>query len=151
MNDEVADGLESFISGSCERYTPVETAAITDEVEEALEKTRKALSVRWPLAQDATGNVLQVIAEKPLPVLQPGVTVDVASMGGRWTPWPPNAMRVSSGTIRDWERSDFVQVRATLGDRACAWLQVAPCTPPPDEKRDHGLIAHYLDPHTFLW
>src|SRR3954451_18226656 len=45
----------------------------------------------------------------------------------------------------------FVQVRVRLGDMVRAWLQVAPCEPPPDEKRDHGLIAQYLDPNTFLW
>jgi hypothetical protein len=33
----------------------------------------------------------------------------------------------------------------------CAWLQIAPCEPPPDEERDHALIAQYLDPRTFLW
>jgi hypothetical protein len=32
----------------------------------------------------------------------------------------------------------------------CAWLQIAPCDPPPDEDRDRALIAQYLDPHTFL-
>ena len=32
----------------------------------------------------------------------------------------------------------------------CAWLQIAPCDPPPDEERDHALIAQYLDPRTFL-
>jgi len=42
-------------------------------------------------------------------------------------------------------------MRVRLGDIVCGWLQVAPCDPPPDEKRDHGLIAQYLDPHTFLW
>jgi len=32
----------------------------------------------------------------------------------------------------------------------CAWLQLAPCDPPPDEERDRALIAQYLDPRTFL-
>ncbi len=32
----------------------------------------------------------------------------------------------------------------------CAWVQIAPCDLPPDEQRDHALIAQYLDAHTFL-
>src|SRR5204863_3999862 len=104
VNEEVADGLETFISGSCERYTPVETAAMTDEVEEALEKARKALSARWPLEQDATGELLQIIAAKLLPALEPGVAVEVSAMGGQWTVWPQDTMSVSAGRLRDWER-----------------------------------------------
>ena len=34
----------------------------------------------------------------------------------------------------------------------CAWVQVAPCDPPPDDARDTGLISQYLNPNTFmLW
>jgi len=51
---------------------------------------------------------------------------------------------------REREGTNFVQVRGRLGDMACSWLQVAPCDPALDEKRDHGLIAQYLDPSTFL-
>ena len=32
-----------------------------------------------------------------------------------------------------------------------AWLQIASCDPPPEEARDHAIIAQYLDPRTFLW
>ena len=59
--------------------------------------------------------------------------------------------RLIAEGIEAWERTDFVQIRVRLDDMVCAWLQIAPCDPPPDEKRDHGLIAQYLDPHTFLW
>jgi hypothetical protein len=33
----------------------------------------------------------------------------------------------------------------------CAWVQVAPCDPPPDDARDTGLISQYLNPTTFMW
>ena len=33
----------------------------------------------------------------------------------------------------------------------CAWVQIAPCDPPPDNARDTGLIAQYLNPNTFMW
>jgi hypothetical protein len=71
-------------------------------------------------------------------------------MGAAWKLWPLDADCVSLATGREWENTDFVQVRVRLRDMACAWLQIAPCDPPPDEKRDHDLIAQYLDPRTFL-
>jgi hypothetical protein len=73
-------------------------------------------------------------------------------MGGAWKMWPPYADRVLLARVKEWERTDFVQVRVKLGDMVCAWVQVAPCDPPPDDERDTGLISQYLNPHSFmLW
>jgi hypothetical protein len=150
VNQEVAEGIEAFVS-TCERYTPVVTEPKDDKDEQALEKARKALSGRWPLRQAIHDGVLEIVATAPPPITNPDITVDVAAMGGAWKQWPADAYRLSVATVKEWERTDFVQIRVRLGDMVCAWLQVAPCEPPPDEKRDHGLIAQYLDPHTFLW
>jgi hypothetical protein len=150
VNQEVAEGIEAFVN-TCERHTPVLMEAKEDEVEQALEKARKALSGRWPLRQIVRDGALEIAASAPPPITNPDIAVDVAAMGGAWKQWPPEDDRVSVATLREWERTDFVQIRVRLGDIVCAWLQVAPCDPPPDEKRDHGLIAQYLDPHTFLW
>jgi hypothetical protein len=33
----------------------------------------------------------------------------------------------------------------------CAWAQIPPCDPPPDDARDTGLISQYLNPNAFMW
>jgi hypothetical protein len=150
IDHEVAAGIEAFVD-TCERCTPASTAAKVDEVEKALENARKALSGRWSLRQLIRDGALDIVASAPPPITNPDIAVEVATMGGDWKTWPPDADRVLLSRLREWERTDFVQIRVRLGDMVGAWLQIAPCDPPPDEKRDHGLIAQYLDPHTFLW
>jgi hypothetical protein len=149
VNQEIADGIEGFVE-TCERYTPVATATEVDPVEEALEAARKALSGRWTLRQIIRDGVMEIIASTAPPVPNPDVKMEIAPMGGAWKCWPRAADRIEIGSVREWERTNFVQIRVKLGEMACAWLQVAVCDPAPDDKRDHGVIAQYLDPNTFL-
>ena len=149
VNQEVAEGIEAFVE-TCERCTPVLTKAQDDPVEEALENARKALSGRWFIRQIIRESVLEIAASSPPPISNPDIELEVAAMCGAWKDWPRDAESVLVGTLREGERTDFVQIRVRLGEMVCAWLQVAPCDPPPDAKRDHCLIAQYLDPNTFL-
>ena len=150
VNPEVADGIKAFVD-TCERYTPVVKEPKDDKDEQALEKARKALSGGWPLRQLIGDGIVEIVASAPPLITNPDIIVEVAPMGAAWKRWPPNADRLSVSTVRHWERTDFVQIRVRLANMVCAWLQVAPCDPPPDDKRDHALIAQYLDPHSFLW
>jgi hypothetical protein len=150
VNEEVADGIEAFVN-MCERYTPAAIGPALDEAERDLENARKALSWQWGLRQFLRDGLLEICATGPPPIINPKIAVDVAAMGGPWKTWPRGADRVLLGNLREWERTDFVQVRVRLGERCFGWLQLAPCEPRPDERRDQGLIAQYLDPHAFLW
>jgi hypothetical protein len=149
ISQAVGEGIEAFVD-TCERYTPVLMEPTEDKQEQELENARKALSGRWSVRQCLRDGALEIVGSAPPPILNLRITLDVAAMGGAWKTWPPNADRVSISNMREWERTDFIQMRVRLGDIVCGWLQVAPCDPPPDEQRDHGLIAQYLDPHTFL-
>jgi hypothetical protein len=93
---------------------------------------------------------LEIVASSLPPIFDPDIAIEIAVIGGAWKGWPRDADRVLIGTVREGERSNFVQIRVRLGDMVCAWLQVAPCDPPPDENRDQRLIAQYLDANTFL-
>src|SRR6185312_8819124 len=79
VNQEVADGIEAFVD-TCERYTPIVVEAKEDEVEQALEKARKALSGRWSLRQIIVDGALQIVASTPPPIADPGIAVEVAAM-----------------------------------------------------------------------
>lgn len=150
VNLEVAEGVEAFVE-TCERCVPVLTQPKQDEDELALEKARKALSGKWPLRQLIDDGELHVAATSPPPISDPQMSVEVAAMGGAWKSWPAGADRVSLGRVREWERTDFVQVRVRLHDMVCAWVEVAPCVPSPDDARDTGLISQYLNPNAFMW
>jgi hypothetical protein len=150
VNQEVAEGIEAFVD-TCERCVPAVTEPKQDEDELALEKARKALSGKWTLRQLIDGGELHLAATSPPPISDPQMSVEVAAMGGAWKTWPAGADRVSLGRLREWERTDFVQVRVRLRDMVCAWVEVAPCDPPPDDARDTGLISQYLNPNAFMW
>jgi hypothetical protein len=147
---DTADGIEEFVA-TCDRFNPNTTTPKTDDDEEALEQARKLLSSRWPLRQRIGEHELEINASTPPPITDPTIELEVAVLGGPWTSWPHDADHILLPAQRQWQRSDFLQIRVVRGDRMCAWLQIAPCDPPPDEQRDHALIAQYLDPHTFLW
>lgn len=147
---DTADGIEEFVA-TCERFNPNTAPPKTDEDEEALERARKLLSGRWPLRQRISEDELEIRASAPPPLADSTIELQVATLGGPWDVWPRNAERILLPGLRRWQRSDFVQVRVIRGERMCAWLQIAPCDPPPDEDRDRALIAQYLDPRTFLW
>ena len=76
--------------------------------------------------------------------------LEAAALGGSWNAWPDGESRLLLPGLRLAHRSNLVQVRLVSGDRMCAWLQLAPCDPPPDTARDRALIAQYLDARTFL-
>jgi hypothetical protein len=150
VGKDAGQGIDSFVD-TCEIFTPVTIFQQVDEDELALETARMRLSGCWPLRQLLREDVLEIRASAPPPITDPAITIEIAAMGGAWNTWPLDADHVLLTALRNWDRTDFVQLRVIRGDKVCSWLQVAPCDPPPDEKRDHGLIAQYLDPHTFLW
>ncbi len=148
---DAADGIEEFVA-TCEHFnanTPPPKK--DDDDEEALEQARKLLSGRWSLHQWISEDQTEIKASTPPPVADPTIGIEVAVLGGPWASWPHDVDHVLLPGQRSWQRSDFLQIRVLRGDRMCAWLQIAPCDPPPDDKRDHALIAQYLDPRTFLW
>lgn len=146
---DVAASIEEFVA-TCERFNPNTAPPKADDDEEALERARKLISGRWPLRQRISEDELEIKASAPPPLTESRIELEVATLGGPWNVWPRSADRIILPGLHRRQRSDFVQVRVVRGDRMCAWLQIAPCDPPPDEERDHALIAQYLDARTFL-
>ncbi len=145
----VADAVEAFVAG-CEIFRPAASPPEVDPYEESLEKARKSLSGKWPLRQRISDAGVEIIAREPPPLTDSAIELEVSILGGSWSRWPRHASHVLLAKPPHWQRSDFLQIRVSLGDRKCTWLQIAPCEPPPDSARDQALIAEYLDPHTFL-
>jgi hypothetical protein len=149
ISRDVADAIAGFVA-SCEQFTPNARHPAPDEDEDALEQARKLLSGSWTLQQRVSESGLEVIASTPPPITDLRILLDVAVLGGNWINWPNDADSILLTGVRHWERTNFLQVRLSRGEKMCSWLHTAPCDPPPDEERDRALIAQYLDPRTFL-
>ena len=149
VSRDTADALMEFATNG-EEFTPSTTSADKHPHEQALEQARKQLSAAWTLRQEFHDVEAWIIASTPPPINASEVRLEVAPLGGSWLEWPAGESRLSLSGLRLAHRSDLIQVRLLSGDRVCAWLQLAPCNPPPDLARDRALIAQYLDPRTFL-
>jgi len=146
---DTANALEEFIA-TCEQFQPKSLPSTVDENEQALEQARKLLASGWPLRQLVGEDAVEVVATLLPPLNNPAVQVEIAELGGVWNLWPHDVNRIMLPGVRRSQRSDFLQIRLSCGGKMCAWLQRAPCDPPPDEGRDSALIAQYLNPRTFL-
>jgi hypothetical protein len=146
---DAANGLEDFVS-TCEEFVPSSVDASTDEDEMLLEDIRKTLSVQWSLRQEIREGDVTVISTHPPLLSFSNVLLEIALLGEVWKKWPTEASSLTFSGMRPRERSDFIQIRISVGEMSCSWLQIAPCIPRPDDDRDHAIIAGYLDPHTFI-
>jgi hypothetical protein len=149
LSRAIADALQRFIA-NCERFHRAASPPEIDAHEEALEKARKSLSGTWPLRQQIRDAEVEIIATKPPPLVDSEIKLEVAVLGGAYCVWRRDLTRVLLSRQPRWQRSAFVQIRVSRGDKKCAWLQIAPCEPPPDDDRDRAVIAQYLDARTFL-
>lgn len=149
VSRDTADALMEFAANG-EEFKPSPTRLTVNPHEQALEHARKTLSAGWTLRQEFHDAEAWIIASAPPPLGGSGVRLEVAALGGNWNQWPDGENRRLLPGLRVAHRSDLVQVRLLSGDRMCAWLQLAPCDPPPDAARDCALIGQYLDPRTFL-
>jgi hypothetical protein len=148
---DIADALEAFVA-DCAVFKPSPVSIPKDQDEEGLELARKCLSAGWGLKQLFNDSGCEIVAPAPPPIADATITLEIAVLGGAWTIWPLGIARVDLIGPKKSERSDFLQLRLTRGQRRCAWVQIAPCHPMTDELRDRSLIARYLDARTFiLW
>jgi hypothetical protein len=149
ISRDAANGLEDFVS-NCEEFVPSLIDASTDEDEMLLEEVRKTLSVQWELRQEIREDNVTVISTRPPLLSFTNVLLEIALLGEVWKKWPTEASSVTFSGMRPRERSDFIQIRISVGEMSCSWLQIATCHPRPDDDRDHAIIAGYLDAHTFI-
>lgn len=149
---EATEALEEFVA-CCRRFEPEFASEIDDLDEMALEEARNDLAYEWLISQRLDGEHPVVVSSSGYPSIKnPDIQLDVASLGQEWVPWPPGSRQVTLASLRPWQFTDFLQVRLRLHKRTCEWIQLARFMPPIDQKRDHAVIAHYLDLATyFLW
>jgi len=149
IGKDIVEAIEDFV-GCSQSFIPTSGTVEVDQDTEALEEARKLLSAHWRLRQRFEGDLLHIVAERSPPLDNTTLQLEIAVLGGTWTVWPIGQTELVLVGIPLWQRTEFIQVRLIRGEKMAAWIQIAPCDPPPDETRDRALVSEYLDPRTFL-
>jgi hypothetical protein len=123
--------------------------------EEALERARAQVAARWAaqLSIDDEGARLTHRSD-----LHPGgphpdesdIVLEVGALYGELTVWSAQQIVVELGPVAPAERSEFVRLRVSRGDKALSWLQRAPAEPPFGEDRDRAAFVRFLGARGFL-
>ena len=128
-------------------------AAALDE--EALERARAQVAARWAaaLSTDDEGIRLTHCSD-----LYPGgphpdesdIALQVGALHGELLVWPTQQVLMHLGPAVPAERSEFVRLRVSRGDKGLSWLQRAPADPPFGEDRDRAAFVRFLGAKGFL-
>lgn len=123
--------------------------------EEALERARAQVAARWAadLSIDDEGIRLTHRSD-----LHPGgphpdesdIVLEVGALHGELLAWPAQQAIVHLGPVAPAERSEFVRLRVSRGDKGLSWLQRAPAEPPFGEDRDRAAFVRFLGARGFL-
>ncbi|WP_409191986.1 phospholipase D family protein [Bradyrhizobium sp. RDM4] len=123
--------------------------------EEALERARTQVAARWAAVLSVDDEGLRLTHRSDL---YPGgphpdesdIAVEVAALHGEPIAWPAQQVVVHLGPVVPPERSEFVRLRVSRGDKGLSWLQRAPAEPPFGEDRDRAAFVRFLGARGFL-
>lgn len=153
----VEAGLKALVGTA--RCVPVpekmlEPDAVAQE-EENLERARVQIAARWNATLELDGPTL-LLAQAS--ASRPGgphpdddrFSLEVGALSGDLRQWPRGVATVSLGDVAPAERTEFVRLRVSLGEKGLAWLQRAPADPPFGAERDRAAFVRLLGAHGFL-
>ena len=123
--------------------------------EEALERARTQVAARWAAVLSVDDEGLRLTHRSDL---YPGgphpdksdIVVEVGALHGEPIAWPAQQVVVHLGPVVPAERSEFVRLRVSRGDKGLSWLQRAPAEPPFGEDRDRAAFVRFLGARGFL-
>ncbi|MGE0853995.1 MAG: phospholipase D family protein [Hyphomicrobiaceae bacterium] len=154
---EGAADLRAGLDHVLGRGRPIAEAALAaeppeeaDETRDRLDLAREHIAARWAGRLLCQGDTLSLAGESlPHP---PDVEVELEAglATGPLLPWPRELVQLVLGEYPLSLQTELVQLRLTLHDRQCAWLQRCPIEPPLDETRDRAALARHLGPRAFL-
>ena len=123
--------------------------------EDALERARSQVAARWAAQLNIKEEGAQLIHRSDV---HPGgphpdeseITLEVGTLHGELVIWPAQQTVMELGPISVAERSEFVRLRVSRGDKGLSWLQRAPADPPFGEDRDRAAFVRFLGARGFL-
>ncbi|WP_316191851.1 MULTISPECIES: phospholipase D family protein [unclassified Bradyrhizobium] len=123
--------------------------------EEALEQARAQVAARWAGTLSIDGEDIRLVHGSDLYPNGPhpeetDILLEVGALHGELKAWPLGHATVLLGTILPAERSEFVRLRVSRGEKGLSWLQRAPADPPFGEERDRAAFVRFLGARGFL-
>jgi hypothetical protein len=157
ITDVVEKGLKALL-GSARLVQAPDTEYAPDAAmleEEALERARAQVAARWAATLSIDGDEASLTHRSdvypggPHPD-EPDIVLEVGMLHGGLVVWPGQQDEVRLGTVVPAERSEFVRLRVSRGDKGLSWLQRAPAEPPFGEDRDRAAFVRFLGARGFL-
>lgn len=153
----VEAGLKALVGTA--RCVPVPEKTLEPDAaaqeEEELERARAQIAARWNATLELDGPTL-LLAQAS--ASHPGgphpdddrFSLEVGALSGDLRQWPRGVATVSLGDVAPAERTEFVRLRVSLGEKGLAWLQRAPADPPFGAERDRAAFVRLLGARGFL-
>ncbi|MFD2058260.1 phospholipase D family protein [Mesorhizobium calcicola] len=157
VTEAVEKGLKALtnsarlVSAPEKEYEP--DAAVVEE--EALERARAQVAARWAATLSFDGDearlqhISDIHPDGPHPE-EVDFVLEAGSLQGQLTVWPRDSTRLQLGAMPLSERSEFVRLRVSRGEKGLSWLQRAPVDPPFGEERDRAAFVRLLGARGFL-
>lgn len=157
VTEPVEKGLKALLGSARLVEAPLVEHALDAAAleEEALERARAQVAARWAaqLGFDDEGARLAHLSD-----LHPGgphpdesdIVLEVGTLYGELVAWPRGQTTMLLGPIAPAERSEFVRLRVSRGEKGLSWLQRAPADPPFGEDRDRAAFVRFLGARGFL-
>lgn len=123
--------------------------------EEALERARAEVAARWASTLSTNGDEILLLNGSDLypdgPHPEEGdILLEVGALHGELKAWPRRQRTVALGPTLPADRSEFVRLRVSRGEKGLSWLQRAPADPPFGEERDRAAFVRFLGARGFL-
>jgi hypothetical protein len=157
VTEAVEKGLKALLNSAriieapVSEYHPDATAL----EEEALERARAQVAARWASTLNIDGDEIRLVHDMDLHPdgphpKQANILLEVGSLHGELKTWPQRQATVALGATPPAERSEFVRLRVSRGEKGLSWLQRAPADPPFGEDRDRAAFVRLLGARGFL-
>ena len=123
--------------------------------EEALERARTQVAARWAVVLSVDDEGVRLTHRSDLYPSGPhpdevDIVLEVGALHDEPIAWPAQQVVVHLGPVVQAERSEFVRLRVSRGDKGLSWLQRAPAEPPFGEDRDRAAFVRFLGARGFL-
>lgn len=158
---EVSESVEKGLKALLGSARPVEAPGVEHSPdaatleEEALERARAQVAARWAAELSIDNEGMRLTHRSDL---HPGgphpddadILLEVGALHGDLLVWPAQQPDMLLGPVTPAERSEFVRLRVSRGDKGLSWLQRAPAEPPFGEDRDRAAFVRFLGARGFL-
>lgn len=148
----IVAGIEAMLGSAmpipAEIFSEPDISSVKDSGE-LLDSIRRALVAHWPVSINRTGERFVLTATSPPNLGKDGIRLEASLITGQLAPWPKSGTTLDLGDIPLAWQTDLIQLRLSLGDDSCGWMQRVTVAPPIEAGRDGAAIARFLGIRSF--